>query len=178
MDILAGPTPALSQSGHPKPIRMPQANQDRPCSLHHFPLALWAVPSSSGSCLLFFSFIVYSPHLPASAPVSGAYTLCLELYPKASLHQGTKSHLLSLRQKPQGNSMTCSRDKGLRGGTPSERPSGRAGPARGVDSSPRPLHNAYQGRKAEGRLLPGINGRAHALLHPILGLSSRIQRDK
>ena len=140
MDILAGPTPALSQLGHPQPIRTPWANQDAPNQSGHPPPANQDTPSQSGQVTqppspstsslgssftlrvlplhLFSSFTVYSPHLPASAPVSGSYSLCLELYPKASPHQGTKSPMLSLRQKPQGSSLTCSRDKGLRGGAP------------------------------------------------------------
>ena len=153
MDILAGPTPALSQLGHPQSIRTPWANQDTPSQSGHPgpirtpqtnqgtpPPANQDTPSQSGQVTqppspstsslgssftlrvlplhLFSSFTVYSPHLPASAPVSGSYSLCLELYPKASPHQGTKSPMLSLRQKPQGSSLTCSRDKGLRGGAP------------------------------------------------------------
>ena len=168
----------------PKPIRTPQANQDAPGQSGQ---AIQPPSPSTGSLGSSFTLRVLPLVLFIHSLLPLPPSLCSSLrslYPafgtlsKGQPPPGDQVHLLSLRRKPPGSSMTCSRDKGLRGGAPSERPSGRAGPARGVDSSPRPLHNAYQERKAEGRLLPGVNGRAHALLHPILGVSSRIQRDK
>lgn len=65
------------QSGRPKPIRAPppqpirtpRANQDRSHSLHHLPLALWAVPSPSGSCLFTCSLHSQSTPLTSQPPL-------------------------------------------------------------------------------------------------------------